>query len=143
MSDDCIFCSIVDGEIPARTVYETDEVLAFLDANPLARGHTLVIPKTHAERVGDLDADAASALFDAVSDLTSRVQDAVDADAANVGINDGEAAGQEVPHVHAHVVPRFEGDGGAPIHAVAGKRPDLSDDELDGIAEEVAAAIDV
>jgi histidine triad (HIT) family protein len=142
MSDDCIFCSIVDGEIPARTVYETDDVLAFLDANPLARGHTLVIPKAHAERVGDLDADTASAVFDAVSDLTPRVQDAVDADAATVGINDGEAAGQEVPHVHAHVVPRFEGDGGAPIHAVAGARPDLSDDELDGIAGDVADAID-
>ncbi|OYR56573.1 HIT family protein [Halorubrum halodurans] len=142
MSDDCIFCSIVDGEIPAWTVYETDAVLAFLDANPLARGHTLVIPKAHAERVGDLDADTASAVFDAVSDLTPRVQDAVDADAANVGVNDGEAAGQEVPHVHAHVVPRFEGDGGAPIHAVAGTRPDLSDDELDGIAGDVADAID-
>ena len=138
MSDDCIFCSIVAGDVPARTVYETDEVVAFLDANPLARGHTLVIPKTHAARVGDLDADRASALFDAVAELTPRVQAAVDADAANVGINDGEAAGQEVPHVHAHVIPRFEGDGGAPIHAVGGARPDLSDDELDGIAAAIA-----
>ncbi|MFC5133673.1 MULTISPECIES: HIT family protein [Haloferacaceae] len=138
MSDDCIFCSIVAGEIPARTVYETDEVLAFLDANPLARGHTLVIPKTHAGRVGDLDVDRTRALFDAVAELTPRVQEAVDADAANVGINDGEAAGQEVPHVHAHVIPRFEGDGGAPIHAVGGARPDLSDDELDDIAAAIA-----
>ena len=138
MSDDCIFCSIVAGDVPARTVYETDEVVAFLDANPLARGHTLVIPKTHATRVGDLDADRASALFDAVAELTPRVQAAVDADAANVGINDGEAAGQEVPHVHAHVIPRFEGDGGAPIHAVGGARPDLSDDEFDGIAAAIA-----
>lgn len=138
MSDDCIFCSIVAGDIPARTVYETDEVVAFLDANPLARGHTLVIPKTHVARVGDLDADRASVLFDAVAELTPRIQAAVDADAANVGINDGEAAGQEVPHVHAHVIPRFEGDGGAPIHAVGGARPDLSDDELDGIAAAIA-----
>lgn len=142
MSDDCIFCSIVAGDIPARTVYETDAVLAFLDANPLARGHTLVIPKSHAQHVGDLDADLASDLFDAVASLTPRIQDAVDADGANVGVNDGEAAGQEVPHVHVHVVPRFEGDGGAPIHAVAGERPDLSDDELDAVADEVAAAID-
>ncbi|RAW46005.1 HIT family protein [Halorubrum sp. 48-1-W] len=138
MSDDCIFCSIVAGDVPARTVYETDEVVAFLDANPLARGHTLVIPKTHVARVGDLDADRASVLFDAVAELTPRIQAAVDADAANVGINDGEAAGQEVPHVHAHVIPRFEGDGGAPIHAVGGARPDLSDDELDGIAAAIA-----
>ena len=142
MSDDCIFCSIVAGDIPARTVYETDAVLAFLDANPLARGHTLVIPKSHARHVGDLDAGLASDLFDAVAALTPRIQDAVDADGANVGVNDGEAAGQEVPHVHVHVVPRFEGDGGTAIHAVAGARPTLSDDELDAVADEVAAAID-
>ncbi|GAB7092192.1 HIT family protein [Halorubrum luteum] len=140
MSDDCIFCSIVAGDIPARTVYETDDVLAFLDANPLARGHTLVIPKSHARHVGDLGSELASAVFDAVAELTPRIQEAVDADAANVGINDGEAAGQEIPHVHAHVVPRFEGDGGSPIHAVAGRRPDLSDEELDAVADEIADA---
>lgn len=138
MPDDCIFCSIVAGDLPARTVYETDDVLAFLDATPLAPGHTLVIPKAHARHVGDLDDDLASDLFAAVTELTPRVQDAVDADAANVGINDGEAAGQEVPHVHVHVIPRFEGDGGAPLHAVGGQRPDLSDDELDAIAADIA-----
>ena len=112
MSADCVFCSIVDGDIPARTVHETDTVLAFLDANPLARGHTLVIPKSHAQHVGDLDGDLASELFAAVTDLTPRVQSTVGADGANVGINDGEAAGQEVPHVHVHIIPRFDGDGG-------------------------------
>ncbi len=142
MADDCIFCAIVAGDIPARTVHETDDVLAFLDANPLAPGHTLVIPKAHHQHVGDLPADLASAVFDAVAELTPRVQAAVDADAANVGLNDGEAAGQEVPHVHAHIVPRFEGDGGAPIHAVAGERPDLSDAELDDIAADVTAELD-
>ncbi|GAB7009863.1 HIT family protein [Halorubrum trueperi] len=141
MSDDCIFCSIVDGDIPARTVHETDDVLAFLDANPLAPGHALVIPKTHAERLGDLDPDLAGAVFDAVAAIAPEIEAAVDADGANVGINDGEAAGQEVPHVHVHVVPRFDGDGGAPIHAVAGKRPDLSEEELDAIATDVTAAI--
>ncbi len=138
MTDDCVFCAIVAGDIPARTVYETDEVLAFLDANPLARGHTLVIPKGHAQHVGDLDPERSRALFDAVSTLTPRVQAAVNADAATVGINDGEAAGQEVPHVHVHLIPRFEGDGGGPIHAVAGDAPTLSEDELDGIAAAIA-----
>ena len=138
MSDDCIFCAIVAGEIPARTVHETDDVLAFLDANPLARGHTLVIPKTHAAHVGDLAAADARALFDVVTELTPQVQSAVDADAATVGINDGEAAGQEVPHVHVHLIPRFEGDGGAPIHAVGGDQPDLSDDDLDTIANAIS-----
>ncbi|WP_435075107.1 HIT family protein [Halorubrum sp. HHNYT27] len=135
---DCIFCSIVAGDIPARTVHETDDVLAFLDANPLSRGHTLVIPKAHAKHLGDLDEDVAGALFAAVTELTPRVRAAVDADGANVGLNDGEAAGQEVPHAHVHIIPRFDGDGGAPLHAVGGERPDLSDDELDAVAEAIA-----
>jgi len=140
MSDDCIFCSIVAGDIPARTVYETDDVLAFLDVNPLARGHTLVIPTAHAAHIGDLETDLAGAVFEAVTDLTPRVQAAVDADAATIGINDGEAAGQEVPHVHAHIIPRFDGDGGGPIHAVAGESPSLSDAELDDVAAAIADA---
>jgi len=97
-----------------------------------------VIPKAHAEHVGDLDDETASSLFAVVSTLTPRVQSAVDADAANVGINDGAAAGQEVPHVHVHIIPRFDGDGGAPLHAVGGERPDLTDDELDAVAEAIA-----
>ncbi|PSP83949.1 HIT family protein [Halobacteriales archaeon QS_1_68_17] len=137
MSADCIFCQIVDGEIPSYTVHEDDDVLAFLDANPLARGHTLVIPKAHHERLQDLPADLAADYFGTLHDLVGRVEAAVDAPASNVGFNNGEVSGQEVPHVHAHVVPRFEGDGGHPIHAVAGDRPDLSEDEL----ESVAAAI--
>jgi histidine triad (HIT) family protein len=140
MTDDCIFCAIVDGEIPSRTVYEDDAVIAFLDANPLAPGHTLVVPKTHHERVNDAPADVAAVLFRAVHELAPRVEAAVDADATTIGVNDGEAAGQEVPHVHVHLVPRFEGDGGGPIHAVAGSRPDLSDAELDEIADGIAAA---
>ena len=135
MPDDCVFCSIVAGEIPARTVHETDEVLAFLDANPLAPGHTLVIPKVHVRHVGEIDDDLTSELFAAVAELTPRIRDVVNADAANVGINDGRAAGQEVPHVH--VIPRFEGDDGSPIHAVAGERPELTDDELDAIAADI------
>lgn len=140
MTDDCIFCRIVDGDIPSRTVYEDDDVFAFLDANPLARGHTLVIPKAHRHHVQDMDADLAGAVFDAVYDLVPVVESAVDADASNIGINNGEASGQEVPHAHVHIVPRFEGDGGRPFHAVAGGRPDLSDDELDAVAEDIRDA---
>jgi histidine triad (HIT) family protein len=137
MSDDCIFCSIVSGDVPGRVVHETDDALAFLDANPLARGHTLVVPKAHRGRLGDLSAAESAAVFGAVHDLADRVERAVDADGLTVGVNDGEAAGQEVPHVHVHLVPRFEGDGGGPIHAVAGARPDLSETELDDVAERI------
>ena len=131
---DCIFCQIVDGDIPSRTVYEDDTVLAFLDANPLSPGHTLVIPKAHHERLNDLPADAAGEVMAAVHALTPAVEAAVDAPATTVAFNNGEAAGQEVPHVHAHIVPRFESDGGRPIHALVSERPDLDDDELDDIA---------
>ncbi|SDX79125.1 HIT family protein [Halobellus clavatus] len=141
MSDDpTIFEQIVSGEIPGRIVYETDTVAAFLDANPLAPGHTLVVPKEPYERLDDLPDDIAADVWAAVQSLTPRIESVVDADATTVGVNNGPAAGQEVPHVHVHIVPRFEGDGGGPIHAVAGSRPDLSDDELDEIAADIEAA---
>jgi len=137
--DDCIFCQIVDGDIPARVVYEDDDVLAFLDANPLAPGHTLVIPKDHYETLDDVPPEPGEMMFAAIHYLTPVVEEAVDADGSNIGFNNGEAAGQEVPHVHGHIVPRFEGDGGRPFHAVAGGRPDLTDEELDDIAADIEA----
>ena len=137
MSEETIFDKIVAGEIPARTVHETDTTLAFLDANPLAPGHTLVIPKEGYERVRDLPPSLSADLFAAVHELTPRIEDAVDADAITIGINDGPAAGQEIPHVHVHIVPRFEGDGGGPIHGVAGSPPDIADEELDDIAASI------
>ncbi|SNZ14831.1 histidine triad (HIT) family protein [Natronoarchaeum philippinense] len=138
MSEDCIFCRIVDGDIPSRSVYEDETVMAFLDANPLAPGHTLVIPKAHHETLADLPEDTGARVFEVLHQLAPEIEAAVDADASNVAFNNGEAAGQEVPHVHGHVIPRFEGDGGAPVHAIAGDRPDLSDEELDEIADEIA-----
>ena len=132
-----IFEQIIAGDIPARIVYETETVAAFLDANPLAPGHTLVVPKEPYERLDEMPGDVAADLWAAVQELTPRIEAAVDADATTVGVNNGEAAGQEVPHVHVHVVPRFEGDGGGPIHAVAGDRPDLSEGELDDIADSI------
>lgn len=137
MSDDCIFCRIVAGEIPSRAVYEDDTVLAFLDANPLAPGHTLVIPKSHHERLNDLPSDSASEILDVLHQLVPQVERAVEADGSTVAFNNGPAAGQEVPHVHGHIIPRFDGDGGGPIHAVAGPRPDLDDTELDEIADAI------
>ncbi|OLZ42437.1 HIT family hydrolase [Natrinema saccharevitans] len=132
-----IFSQIVEGEIPARIVYEDETTIAFLDANPLAPGHTLVIPKDEYERLNDVPDDVAADLYDTVHRMVPVVEDAVDADATTVAFNNGEEAGQEVPHVHCHIVPRFEGDGGGPIHAVAGERPDLSEDELDDIADDI------
>ncbi|RQG94682.1 HIT family protein [Natrarchaeobius chitinivorans] len=132
-----IFSQIVEGEIPARIVYEDETTIAFLDANPLAPGHTLVIPKDEHERLNDVPEDVASDLYATIHRLVPAVEDAVDADASTVAFNNGDAAGQEVPHVHCHIIPRFEGDGGGPIHGVAGDPPELADDELDAIADDV------
>ena len=132
-----IFSQIVAGEIPARVVYEDESTMAFLDANPLAPGHTLVIPKAEYERLNDVPEDVATDLYATIHRMVPAVEEAVDADATTVAFNNGEAAGQEVDHVHCHIVPRFDGDGGGPIHAVAGGVPDLDDDDLDEIAAEI------
>ncbi|MXV61486.1 HIT domain-containing protein [Natronorubrum sp. JWXQ-INN-674] len=132
-----IFSQIIEGEIPARIVYEDETTIAFLDANPLAPGHTLVIPKAEYERLNDVPDDVATDLYATIHQLVPAVEDAVDADATTVAFNNGEEAGQEVPHVHCHIVPRFEGDGGGPIHGIAGDVPDLADDELDDIAADI------
>ncbi|MFB6110586.1 MAG: HIT family protein [Halodesulfurarchaeum sp.] len=133
----CIFCRIAAGEAPADDVAEDEHTMAFLDANPLAPGHTLVIPKTHAERLGDLDPGTARAIMDRLRELAPAIEAAVDADATTIGFNNGPAAGQEVPHTHGHVIPRFDGDGGGPIHAVVPRSPDREA----GNREELAAAI--
>ena len=139
MSDSTIFEQIIDGEIPAEIVHETDEAIAFLDANPLAPGHTLVVPKEPYGRLRETPAELSTAVFDLVRTMAPAIEDAVDADATTIGINDGPAAGQEVPHLHVHIVPRFEGDGGGPIHAVMGGA-DTGVEETD--ASEIAAAIE-
>jgi len=135
-----LFEKIRDREIPARIVHETETTLAFLDAHPLARGHTLVIPKEPYEKLQDLPADLSADLFETVHELTPTIEDAVDADGTTIGINNGEAAGQEVPHVHVHIIPRFEGDNSGPIHAIAIDSPDFSDAELDEIADAITEA---
>ena len=132
-----IFTQIVEGEIPARIVYEDETTVAFLDANPLSPGHTLVIPKDEYERLDDVPDDIAADLYATIHRMVPAVEDAVDADATTVAFNNGEAAGQEVPHVHCHIVPRFEDDDAGPIHAMFGQRPELDDDELDEIAGDI------
>ena len=139
MSDDCIFCQIAAGDIPANVVAETDTVLAFLDANPLAAGHTLVIPKDHYHRLNDVPDDVAADLYSVLHEIVPAVEEAVDAPATTVAFNNGEEAGQEVPHVHGHVVPRSEADGERPIHALFDERPGVSDDEMADIAEAIEA----
>ena len=142
MSTDCTFCRIVEDDLPSRTVYEDETVQAFLDANPLAPGHTLVVPKAHYERLNDLPEGTALSLLETMYRLLDPIEQAVEADATTVAFNNGPAAGQEIPHVHGHVIPRFEGDGGGPVHGVVSSRPNLSAAELDEIAAEIAGGLE-
>lgn len=141
MSPDCVFCKIVKGEIPSHKVHEDAATFAFLDIHPLARGHTLVVPKRHAARLQDVDPKSLGPLFAAVHALTPRVCKAVKAPAATIAINDGRESGQEVPHLHVHIVPRTAGDGAGPIHALFPKRPTVKPDEFAPLAEQVRQAI--
>lgn len=139
MDDECIFCQIVSGDIPADVVYETDDALAFLDANPLAPGHVLVVPKEHYARLNDVPEDVAADVYATLHRMVPAVEEAVDAPATTVAFNNGEEAGQEVPHVHGHVIPRFGDDGAGPVHALFDERPGVSDEKMDEIAEALRA----
>ncbi len=126
----CIFCKIVRGELAAHKIYEDSETLAFLDIYPMTDGHTLVIPKLHAERFSDLPPELASKLFQTVQKVTERLARALGAPAFNIGFNDGRAAGQAVPHLHFHIIPRFPGDGGGSLHSIIYKSNTRPLDEI-------------
>ncbi|MHB1295172.1 MAG: HIT family protein [Anaerolineae bacterium] len=114
MSDrasDCVFCKIVQGQLPAVLVYEDAHTLAFLDHRPASLGHTLVIPRRHAETLLELDAEEVAQLFRAVLVVADAVRAELQPDGFNVWQSNGAAAGQVVHHVHVHVLPRHTGDG--------------------------------
>jgi histidine triad (HIT) family protein len=112
----CLFCRIAAGEIPSEKVLEDEHAFAFLDIRPLTRGHVLVIPKRHSERVADMPVEDALAVMRLVQRLTRRQGEALGAAGVTIAVNDGRAAGQEVLHVHVHLIPRHEKDGAGPIH---------------------------
>lgn len=108
---DCLFCKIVRGEIPCAKVFETEDLLAFLDIAPVAPGHVLVIPKAHHINLFDLPEALGGRLFAALSPIGAAVMAATGAAGLNVQVNNNAAAGQMVFHTHVHLIPRREGDG--------------------------------
>ena len=137
MERPCVFCRIIRGELPAHKVYEDERVLAFLDIHPSAPGHTLIIPKVHEERIEDLSEEEAEAIFKVLHRLTGRIQAAVDAPSSTIGLNNGPESGQEVPHVHIHVIPRFRDDRGGIIQGVSRIGRHLNEEEMHRIAERI------
>ena len=109
--EDCIFCKIVRGEIPSAKVLENEKVLAFLDINPVSRGHTLVIPKTHYGSFPEMPLDVLAALGEALQKIGDAVKSQLDFAGFNVLLNNDRAAGQLIDHSHFHLIPRNIGDG--------------------------------
>lgn len=107
---DCIFCKIAAGEIPAMKVWEDEAALAFMDIGPLAEGHVLLVPKTHAETLDGMSAEQAAALLRHLPALVGAVKAATGCEGVNVLQNNGRVAHQVVPHVHFHIIPRNSGD---------------------------------
>jgi histidine triad (HIT) family protein len=110
-ADDCIFCKIVAGQIPAARVYEDEVVLAFLDVGPISDGHTLVVPKAHVEKLHDCPPELLGQVGSSLGKVAKVVAAAMNADGYNVLCNNGRAAGQLVGHLHFHIIPRRTGDG--------------------------------
>lgn len=108
---DCVFCRIAAGTIPASRVYEDDRHLAIMDIGPIVKGHVLVIPKAHYEDIQSLPEEQLKELAGCVQRICRALRDGLQADGINVIQNNGRAAGQLVPHVHFHIIPRFSDDG--------------------------------
>ncbi len=108
---DCIFCKIVAGEIPANKVYEDEHTLAFLSIGPNNPGHTIVIPKDHSENIYGIPDEAFCRTMITTKKVAIAIKNGLDCDGVNIGMNNEESAGQEIPHAHIHVIPRKNDDG--------------------------------
>lgn len=108
--DNCIFCKIANGEIPAATLYEDDDFRVILDLGPASKGHALILPKEHYANLYELDDEVAAKVLVLAKEMIKKLTDVLGCDGYNLVQNNGEAAGQTVYHFHMHLIPRYEGD---------------------------------
>lgn len=109
--NDCIFCKIANGEIPAATIYEDDDFRVILDLGPASKGHALILPKTHAANIYELPDELAAKAMILAKKMAAKMTDKLECDGFNIVQNNGEVAGQTVFHFHMHLIPRYAGDG--------------------------------
>ena len=138
MKSDCIFCKIVAGQLPSCKVLENADTLAFMDIGPIVPGHTLVIPKIHVETLPAAPAAILQKLIIVVQNIARAQLSAFKADGVNVIQANGQAAGQVVPHLHFHVIPRFATDG---HHWNWKPHPYAKSEEMSALAEKIKAAL--
>lgn len=134
-----IFTKIIRGDIPAVTVYEDEHVIAFLDLHPVRPGHTLVVPKNQCATLAELPFTDATHVWSIVRKLTLALREGLGCHAVTVLLRDGEAAGQEVAHLHVHLIPRDDNDGLGPGFP-GGKQ--ASADEREAVAKRIKTALD-
>lgn len=133
MMDQCPFCKIIkEGK---DVFYEDENTAAFLDANPSAPGHTLVVPKKHCPTILEMDEELLAKVFETVKKITKMIKKGLNPDGFNIGLNQGAPAGQRVPHLHVHILPRFEGDKGGAVQMVVRNPP--QEEGLDSIAQKI------
>ncbi len=136
---DCIFCAIVAGAAPASVVIEDDLTVAFMDISPVNPGHVLVVPKEHATGLGDLPEPTGARMMETAMRIAASIRSGPQQpDGINLFLADGVAAGQEVFHVHLHVVPRHVGDGFR-LQVAYGEAPSRA--ELDEVAKELRSGL--
>lgn len=139
MAEQCLFCSIIAGKIPSKQVYEDSFVVAFLDINPRNPGHTLVVPRKHAATIFEMDNKEVGNVFQSVRNVAIKVLNAMRAQGVNILQSNGAAAGQIVPHVHFHVIPRFTNEGPMSLEGSLQVKK-MTDDMLNKIADRIDAA---
>ncbi len=130
----CLFCKIAAKKIPSHVIYEDESTLAFLDIAPRAPGHAMVIPKYHAETLITLPDGEIAALFVAVKKVDMLLKEKLGFDGVTIGVNQGRASGQEVDHVHVHLIPRWKNDGGSSLQSVV---HNMAKDSLEGVAKKI------
>jgi histidine triad (HIT) family protein len=127
--DDCIFCKIINNQIPSYKVYEDDDILAFLDANPMAKGHTLVIPKKHIQDIFEMDDGTLAKMASVARAIAEKMKNSFGAEGVNLYHASGASAEQTVFHAHLHVIPRRAGDSIC-FNCAASHKEKLSEDDF-------------
>lgn len=136
MKDDCIFCKLANGVFPTNMIYEDDDFAVILDADPVSKGHALILPKEHAANIYELPDETAAKLFPLAKKLATKMTDILSADGFNILQNNGETAGQTVFHFHMHLIPRFA-DASNNEGLLGFTHPGLSEDEIKEICEKL------
>ena len=137
MRNDCLFCAIMDGEMPSYVIYEDELFYVMLDRFPKHLGHVLILTKRHASHIFELNEEEARQLFPLAQRIAAAMRPVLDYTGLNLLQNNGAAAGQEVNHFHIHLIPRFDGDDMAILYS----RQDPSEDEFEEVSKKIRDAL--